>query len=133
MAAAKFSRRVIARTVAAKLLAEPNRQEYWVKALAAYLVAQHREQEVDLIIGDLAHELYEQNGQLLVDVTTARPLTDAVRDALKDLLAKETNAKRVELTEQIDPALLGGLIARTPDAVLDMSVRSKLNQLATIK
>ena len=132
-ASTKFSRRVIARTIATKLLAEPARKDYWMKVLAAYLVAQHREQEADLILGDLAHELYEQNGHLLVDVTSARPLTDAVRTSLQAMLKQQTGAKRVELTEDVDPALLGGLIARTPDAVLDVSVRGKLNQLATIK
>jgi ATP synthase F1 delta subunit len=133
MSSTKFSRRILARTVAAKLLAEPSRQDYWIRALAAYLVAQHREQEADLISNDLAHELYEQNGQLLVDVVSARPLTDEVRSSLKALLSRETKATNIELTEQVDPALLGGLIARTPDATLDVSVRSKIKELATIK
>jgi ATP synthase F1 delta subunit len=129
----KFSRAIIARTVAAKLLAEPLRTDYWIKVLAAFLVDQHREQEVDLIMNDLAHELFVQNGQLSVSITSARPLSEAVRSSLKSLLTEQTGAKTVELTEAIDPALLGGLIARTPDAVMDVSVRSQLNQLASIK
>jgi F-type H+-transporting ATPase subunit delta len=129
----KFSRRIIARTIAAKLLSEPARQDYWIKVLAAYVVDQRREQEVDLIMNDLAHELFVQNGQLAVSVTSARPLSEAVRTTLKSLLAERTNAKTVELTEQVDPALLGGLIAQTPDAVMDVSVRSQLNQLENIR
>ncbi|HYH74740.1 MAG TPA: ATP synthase F1 subunit delta [Candidatus Saccharimonadales bacterium] len=129
----KFSRRIIARTVAAKLLSEPARQDHWVKVLAAYLVDQHREQEADLILNDLAHELFVQNGQLAVSVTSARPLSEAVRASLQALLAEQTNAKTVELSETIDPTLLGGLIAQTPDAVMDVSVRSQLNQLASLK
>jgi F0F1-type ATP synthase delta subunit len=39
----------------------------------------------------------------------------------------------VDLSESIDRSLIGGLIARTPDAQLDASVRTKLKQLATIK
>jgi F-type H+-transporting ATPase subunit delta len=128
----KFSRRIIARTVAAKLLAEPARQDHWVKVLAAYLVDQHREQEAGLILNDLAHELFVQNGQLAVNVTSARPLSEAVRSELIRLLTTKTNAKTVELSEAVDPALLGGLIAQTPDAVMDASVRSQLNQLAAI-
>jgi F-type H+-transporting ATPase subunit delta len=128
----KFSRRTIARVIAAKLLSEPTRQDHWINVLAAYLVDQHREQEAELLLNDIAHELYVQNGQLAVRITSARPLTDTVRDELKQLLANRTQARTIELTESVDPALLGGLVAQTPDAVMDVSVRSQLNQLATI-
>jgi ATP synthase F1 delta subunit len=132
MAGMKISRRVIARTIAAKLVAEPARQEHWVQTLAAYLVEQNRVSEAGLILSDIEHELYEQGGQLLTHVTSARPLTDAVRTTLKKLLADQTGAKQVVLTEKTDSALLGGLIARTADAGLDASVRTQLNRLAAI-
>jgi F-type H+-transporting ATPase subunit delta len=67
-----------------------------------------------------------------VDVTSARKLTDSVREQLKRTLQEATDATRVELSEHIDPSLLGGLIARTPDAELDASVRTKLKQLASL-
>lgn len=129
----KVSRRVLARTIAAKLVAEPTRQDYWLKVLAAYLIDQNRAAETDLISNDIAHELFEQNGQLLVRVDSARPLGDNVRTSLKNLLQEQTGAKRVTLAEQVDPALLGGLIARTPSAQIDVSIRTKLKQLATIQ
>jgi F-type H+-transporting ATPase subunit delta len=132
MAGTKISRRVLARTIASKLVAEPTRQDHWVQALAAYLIEQNRVSEAGLIVSDIEHELYEQDGQLLTHVTSARPLSDAVRTALKKLLSAQTGAKHVVLTEKTDPALLGGLIARTADAGLDASVRTQLNRLATI-
>jgi F-type H+-transporting ATPase subunit delta len=128
----KVSRRIIARTIAVKLLAEPSRQKHWLQVLAAYLVDQKLADDVDLMINDIAHELYQQSGHLLVDVTSARKLTDGVRDELKRTLRAATNASRVELTEHIDASLLGGLIARTPDQQLDASVRTQIKQLATI-
>ncbi|MEK7153287.1 MAG: ATP synthase F1 subunit delta [Acidobacteriota bacterium] len=129
----KTSRRVIARTIAAKLLEEPQRRKHWVQVLAAYLVDVNRVQELDLVVNDIAHELFEQKGELLVDVASARPLTEQVRAELKKVLADATSAKHIDLAEHIDPYLLGGLIARTPDAQLDVSVRTTLKQLATIK
>jgi F-type H+-transporting ATPase subunit delta len=129
----KASRRVIARTVAAKLLAQPKERKHWIAALAAYLVEHNRTDEVDLVVNDIAHELFEQKGQLLVDVTSARPLSEQVRAELTRVLKDATAAHEVSLTENIDPSLLGGLIARTPDAQLDASVRTKLRMLAAIK
>jgi ATP synthase F1 delta subunit len=129
---AQFSRRVLARVVATKLVAEPSRQTHWMRALAAYLVEQNRIGDAELIIHDIEHELYQQDGQLLVHVTSARPLVDSVRTTLKKLMQEQTKAKKVVLTEKTDSALLGGLIARSADAELDASVRTTLNQLATI-
>jgi F-type H+-transporting ATPase subunit delta len=126
------SRRVIARTLAAKLLGEPSKRSHWLKATAAYLMEQRMVSDLDLFVNDLAHELHEQSGHLYVDVTSARKLTDSVRSELKRTLQDATGAKRVELSEHIDPSLLGGLVARTPDAELDASVRTKLKQLASL-
>ncbi|HKU18077.1 MAG TPA: F0F1 ATP synthase subunit delta [Candidatus Saccharimonadales bacterium] len=128
----KVSRRVIARTVATKLLAEPSKQGHWLKVTAAYLLEQNLAEDVDLIVNDIAHELFEQSGHLLVDITSARKLTDQVREQLQQTMREATGAKRVELTEHLDPSLLGGLVAKTPDAQLDASVRTKLKQLASI-
>jgi F-type H+-transporting ATPase subunit delta len=129
----KASRRVIARTVAAKLLAEPKARQHWIAALAAYLVETNRVNEADLVVNDIAHELFEQEGRLLVDVTSARPMTDQVKSELTRVLKDATAAKEVVLSESVDPSLVGGLVARTPDAQLDASVRTKLKQLAAIK
>jgi len=128
----KLSRRVIARTLAAKLVASPAERAKWVRALAAYLVEQNRTKETDLIVNDVAHELFIQNGQLLVTAVSARPLSESIRTELKQMIKQATQAKRVELTESVDPDLLGGLIARTPDAEADLSVRTKLKQLASL-
>lgn len=128
----KVSRRVLARTVAAKLLLEPTKRSHWLKATAAYLIEHGMAEDVDLIVNDIAHELYEQSGHLLVSVTSARKLSDSTRETLTHMLKEAANAKRIELTMHTDPDLLGGLIARTPDAVLDASVRTKLKQLASL-
>jgi F-type H+-transporting ATPase subunit delta len=129
----KASRRVIARTIAAKLLAEPAQRKHWVMVLAAYMVETKRVSEIDMIVNDIARELFIQQGELVVDVTSARPLTDTIRQELANVLKEATSAKGVQITEALDPSLLGGLIARTPDAQLDTSVRTQLKQLATIK
>jgi F-type H+-transporting ATPase subunit delta len=128
----KVSRRVLARTVANKLLAEPSHQKHWLKATAAYIMEQRMSDDIDLIINDIAHELLAQSGHLLVDVTSAHRLSDGVRSELSATLKQATGAKRVELVEHIDASLLGGLIAKTPSQQLDASVRTQLKQLASL-
>lgn len=128
----KVSRRVLARTIAAKLLAEPKNRSHWLKVTAAYLVEHHMAEDVDLIINDIAHELNLQSGHLLVSVTSARKLAESAKTELTAMLKSTTGAKHVELTERVDPDLLGGLVVRTPDQQMDISVRTKLKQLAVL-
>lgn len=128
----KISRRSLARTLAAKLLAEPERREHWLRALAAYLVETDRTSEASQIMNAVAHELLAQDGLLAVDVTSAHPLTDDVRRELTDYLQAHTGARAVQFSEQVDPDLVGGFIARTPDQELDTSVRSQLRRLSSI-
>jgi F-type H+-transporting ATPase subunit delta len=129
----KVSRRVLARTIAAKLLAEPMKRTHWLRVLAAYLVEYKMTDDAGLIVNDISRELLAQGGQLSATVTSARPLSDDVRRELTRILKAGTGAQDVTLTEHTDPALIGGLVARTPDQELDMSVRSTLKQLAAIK
>jgi F-type H+-transporting ATPase subunit b len=60
-----------------------------------------------------------------VEVVSAMPLTDAEETRVK----KETGAKNLTVT--VDPNILGGLIVRSADRVVDASVRNSLGDLAS--
>jgi F-type H+-transporting ATPase subunit delta len=65
---------------------------------------------------------------LPVTVQSAVPLTDPERDQLVQSLAARTG-KTIRLSVDVEPALIGGMIVRMGDTVIDGSVRSKLQQL----
>ena len=129
----KLSRRIIAQTIAEKLAAQPSRRSHWLKVLAAYLVEQKQVDELDLFVQDVAHAYFGITGELLADITSARPLSDAIRTELQRYLKAATGAERVIVTEHVEADLLGGLVARTPDGTLDTSVRTQLKRLTAIK
>jgi F-type H+-transporting ATPase subunit b len=61
------------------------------------------------------------------EVTSALPLTSAEQDTVKkDVLAKSGAAA---VTFRVDPSILGGLVIRVGDKVLDGSVAGKLEGL----
>jgi F-type H+-transporting ATPase subunit b len=59
-----------------------------------------------------------------VEVTTALPLNDGE----KNQLTAQIGAQAVNF--KVDPGILGGVIARSGDRVIDGSVRAELNELA---
>jgi F-type H+-transporting ATPase subunit delta len=76
-------------------------------------------------------ELYSrQQKQLEVELTTAVPIDDAQAELLRARLAAQTGAS-VSLTRKVDPTIVGGLVLRVRDLLIDASVRGKLNSLRT--
>jgi F-type H+-transporting ATPase subunit delta len=62
------------------------------------------------------------------EVTSAAPLSEARQDDIRQTLARYTG-KNVRVEFAIDPALLGGIVARIQDRVLDGSIRSRIKRL----
>lgn len=58
-------------------------------------------------------------------VTSARPMDDAATARVRESLAAATG-KSVSVDFQVDPALIGGIVARVGDTVYDASVRARL-------
>ncbi|MEQ6917850.1 F0F1 ATP synthase subunit delta [Halomonas aquatica] len=70
----------------------------------------------------------QQERRMDVNIVSAFPLDDAQQDKLASALAKRLN-REISITTQVDSTLLGGVILRAGDTVIDGSVRGRLNRL----
>lgn len=61
-------------------------------------------------------------------VVTAIEMDEALVDEVKAMLEKITG-KQVMLTAQVDPSILGGIVAKVGDLVLDGSLKTQLTDL----
>ena len=68
------------------------------------------------------------SGRVRAEVTTAVPVDGALRDRITRELSERLGSP-VQTTVRQDPAILGGLVIRIGDRVIDGSVRSRLEQL----
>jgi F-type H+-transporting ATPase subunit delta len=73
-------------------------------------------------------QLRAERGIVVAELTTADPLSDAERDFIKQKLESMTG-QRVELAVRIEPEIIGGIIVRIGDMVIDGSVRNKLEKM----
>jgi F-type H+-transporting ATPase subunit delta len=73
----------------------------------------------------------EKNGIIRGTVTTVSPLEDRNLSSIREALSTYVG-KKVELTQKIDPSLIGGVVARLGDLVLDGSVKTRLDKLSSI-
>ena len=73
--------------------------------------------------------LWEEENRLLpVQVTSAVELDAEVVERIGDRIAEQTGRK-VDLAADVQPDILGGLVLRVGNSVLDASIRNRLEQL----
>jgi ATP synthase F1 delta subunit len=70
----------------------------------------------------------EENKRLEVRLTSAVPLDEAVVNRVGEEIEKQTDRK-IDLEADVDEEILGGLVLRVGNMVLDASLREKLNRL----
>jgi F-type H+-transporting ATPase subunit delta len=70
----------------------------------------------------------EENRLLPVTVTAAVELDDQLVKGIGERIQEQTGRK-VELSSNVDPDILGGLVVRVGNMVLDASVRSRLEKI----
>jgi F-type H+-transporting ATPase subunit delta len=91
------------------------------------LVERHRMPEIFHIRARF-EELRDAEMKLLpVEVTSAVQLDEAIVRDIGERIGTQTGNK-IELTSVVDPDILGGIVLRVGDFVLDASIRNKLSQ-----
>ena len=70
-------------------------------------------------------------GETKAEVTSAYPLGDDQIAALKSKLKARVGGADVSIDARVDPSLLGGIVVRLGSQMIDASIRTKLNNLAT--
>ncbi len=97
-------------------------------ALAGMVVAAGRAHDLPVIVDRFVSEAAQERDQEVAEVRSAVPLDAGQQQRLAAALARATG-KQVEIKVVIDPTVLGGIVARVGDVVIDGSVRHRLEQL----
>ena len=74
-------------------------------------------------------QLWEHENKLLpVEITSAVELDEEIARRIGDEIGEPTG-QRVELTKTVDPDIIGGLVLRVGNSILDASIRNRLETL----
>lgn len=73
----------------------------------------------------------EKLGVVVVDVTTAVPLDDALRETISNKAAQDLG-KKVVLRERVDKSILGGIIMSASGRRIDASIATQLDTARTV-
>lgn len=96
--------------------------------LVQLLIARQRLGIVNDVADEYGRMADAHEGVAHARVTTAVPLTKEDLERVTERLGSLTG-KRIEVTPDVDPAIVGGYIARIGDQLIDGSTRTKLETL----
>jgi F-type H+-transporting ATPase subunit delta len=96
--------------------------------LVQLIVSQGRVSELPAIARAVTETAAASRDKAVAEVRTAVPLDDATIQRLAVALGKATG-KSVEVKVTVDPSVIGGVVARVGDTVIDGSVARKVDSL----
>ena len=93
------------------------------------MVHNRRQMLIPSVATAYANLLDEVEGRVHADVTVARPVDDATAQQMASQLSRALG-KTVVPHMSVNPAIMGGVVVKIGDTVMDGSVRRRLNVLA---
>jgi F-type H+-transporting ATPase subunit delta len=99
-----------------------------VLVLVTMLLERGRVELLPGVAEAFADRVRQHRGIALAEVTTAVPLDAPERDYVAAQLARYFG-RQIEMHTRVDPAIIGGVVARVEDQLIDASVRGRLEAL----
>lgn len=96
--------------------------------LALLVVQRELVEAMPNIAAELEQLVLDYHNQAIAEVTTAAPMDNAQLARVKQSLERRTG-KNILIRTKVDPDILGGVVARVGDEVIDGSVRNRLTKL----
>lgn len=93
------------------------------------IVAKDRYGEIDSILDYFIDEVKRLKGIGIAYVTTAIDLSEVKKKEVEARLLATTSFKKMEMHYQVDEDLIGGMVIRIGDRVVDSSIKNKLFEL----
>ena len=100
-------------------------------SLVSFVVGAGRGRDLPAIIAKLVQRAAAEKDRTVAEVRSAIPLTADQQHRLAAALANATG-KQVDVKVVVDPSILGGAVATVGDAVIDGSVRTRLEQIKSL-
>jgi F-type H+-transporting ATPase subunit delta len=92
------------------------------------LIEKHRMPAIFRVRAEFDSLWEEENKLLPVQITSAVELDEATVKQVGDRISEQTGRK-VELSSRVEPEILGGIVVRVGNSILDASIRNRLENL----
>ena len=101
-----------------------------VEGLMLLLLEKEHLGELSKVLDYFGEKVKDREGIGTAYVSTPMPLTDAQRLAVEKRLIETTKYNQFEMHFSVDETLIGGMVIRIGDRVLDNSIKNRLDHLS---
>lgn len=103
-----------------------------IEGFARILISNNDISKLDKIIEQFSLIWKKEGGIVEAEIKSARELDKQVVKLLNNYIASLSGAKKVEVKEQVDKNILGGLVIKYNDKVLDGSLKTRIKELKKV-
>ncbi|MSO44155.1 MAG: ATP synthase F1 subunit delta [Thermoleophilia bacterium] len=96
--------------------------------LVQVLLDRGRMGEITDVVAAYGRRVDTAEGRVVVTAVTAIALTPELREQIREKVRVQTG-RDAEIVETVDPSIIGGLMLRVGDVVVDASLRTRLSEM----
>lgn len=100
-----------------------------VTGFLTLIISKERYKELDAILEYFISRVKEEKGIGTAYVATAVPLNEIQKAQVKEKLLSTTKYNEMEMVYSVDESLIGGMVIRIKDRVVDSSIKTKLSEI----
>jgi F-type H+-transporting ATPase subunit delta len=100
-----------------------------IKKFVEILIEKNQMALADKIIIEFTRIWQVEHGQVEAEIISANELSRETGKVLKTYIAKLSGAKEIKVDEKVDKSILGGVVIKYGDKVLDGSLKMQLEEL----
>ncbi|PCJ64130.1 MAG: F0F1 ATP synthase subunit delta [Bacteroidetes bacterium] len=99
------------------------------KNFISFLIDKKREEELPMVASYFISSYNDMKGIARATVISAVSLSDETLTQMKSYVEGILGKEDIELTNEVDPAIIGGIIVKHEDKLLDKSVSKELREI----
>lgn len=100
-----------------------------ITGFLSLIISKERYKELNAILEYFILRVKEEKGIGTAYVTTAVPISEIQKQQVVEKLLTSTSYREMEMLYQVDESLIGGMVIRIKDRVVDSSIKAKLAEL----
>lgn len=99
-------------------------------AFVDLMITKNREGALPEVITSFVKQYKDRKGITVAKLTTAVPVSEAVRASIIEQIKKSANIQLLELEETVNPDIIGGFVLQTGDKLIDASISNDLKTIS---
>ena len=108
--------------------ANEKRAKEIIEKFVQVLVENNQASQIEKIIKYFENLWNKENSLVEAEIVSARELDKSVIKLLNNYIIELSDAKKVNIKEKVDKSILGGVVIKYGDKILDSSLKNKLGE-----